>query len=99
MEFNFKLKVGDVVQLVKKIESIYKCDDWNAGFYRVERIYPSYGATGKDLQRADCQCYTFEKVRKNGVPYKVKRYYGYRCIAFDKFIADGQAEVVDNFAS
>ena len=83
----FKLQVGSVCKLSKVIPGIHKCDDWKTGLYRVKAIYAPF-CYGKDKEDPRNQSYLFEKIKKDGTPYK-NFMNGYRCQAWDKFIDSG----------
>lgn len=84
----FKLQVGSVCKLSKPIPSIYKKNDWKTGLYRVTQIAPGYGTSRSDMNKPWCQVYFFEKIRKDGTPYKGFSN-GYTCLAWDKLINTG----------
>jgi hypothetical protein len=92
MSFNFKLQVGSVVKLKETIPSIYKCDDWKTGLYRVERIQALF-CYGADKLKPQTQSYMFKKIKKDGTVYKSFNN-GYRCMAWDKWIDEGKIEIV-----
>jgi hypothetical protein len=89
---NFKLKVGDVCKLREVIPGIHKCDDWKTGLYRVKMIWAPlcYGADRLDPRR---QSYNFEKIKKDGTPYKSFSN-GYNCQTWDRWIEEGKVEIV-----
>lgn len=91
-EFNFKLRVGSVVRLNMRIESITPGCTWTTGYYLVTHIGASF-CSGRDRELACSQSYSFSKIRKDGTII-TKHYNGYNCQAWDKKIEDGQVSIV-----
>lgn len=79
--FNFKLKVGDIVQLHIKIKGLTLSGNWNTGCYRVTSIGVGIGSHhSKDDARF--WVYRFEKIKKDGTKSN-NNYYSWNCQSFD----------------
>ena len=88
----FKLKVGDVCRLNQVIYAISRKNDWKTGLYRVKAIYTPF-CYEKDKHKPQNQSYLFEKIRKDGTPYK-NFSNGYRCLKWDEWIDQGRVDIL-----
>jgi hypothetical protein len=85
----FKLKVGDVCHIKKRIPGL----SWKCGFYRVKLIRPYFPIC--DVTKPSENVYRFEKIKKDGTPYKTFAD-GYNCMFFDKKISAGEVTIIEN---